>query len=277
MSMIGKLPNPTQWVPPKPALAKRADAEVARKIDDEERTNAVGLFNTARSYWRSAEYLATAALDVTHPRAPITFLFCHALELYLKAYLRGTGDGLAALKQKGHNVANLAKNAINSGLEIAPEHAEVLDHIQDEDVAIEARYIVTGFKQLPTNEALSNVAEALDRAVCFALVKAAHPVREEKFIRPTTPHPETNLSDNTARVLVHMFRTQSRDDRDVGTMARALNTERSVLEYHLDRLAEFALAETAGANYLHGHVYWALTAEGRQHVVERGLLQKYRE
>ena len=62
---------------------------MASTIDDDERTNAVGLFNTARSYWRSAEYLNVANLSVTHPQAPVTFLFCHAIELYLKAYLRG--------------------------------------------------------------------------------------------------------------------------------------------------------------------------------------------
>ena len=54
---------------------------MASKIDDDERTNALGLFNTARSYWRSAEHLSAAGLEVTHPRAPVTFLFCHAIEL----------------------------------------------------------------------------------------------------------------------------------------------------------------------------------------------------
>ena len=31
MSMIGKLPNPAQWVPPKPAL-KKNDVETVREI-----------------------------------------------------------------------------------------------------------------------------------------------------------------------------------------------------------------------------------------------------
>jgi DNA-binding transcriptional ArsR family regulator len=241
------------------------------KIDDNERTSSVGLFNTARSYWRSAEHLTVAALNVTHPQAPITFLFCNALELYLKAYLLGTGHSLTDLKQKGHRVASLAKDVIKSGLEVAPEHAEVLDHIQDTDVAIEARYIVTGFKQLPTNEALSNVAEAIDRVVCLALIEAGHPVREEKFVRPITPQRETSLGDETERVLLHMFRTPRHEDRDVGAMAIALELERSVLQYHLDRLAEANLADSVGGNYRFGHIYWALTAEGRKHVVERGL------
>jgi hypothetical protein len=250
---------------------------MASKIDDDERTNAVGLFNTARSYWRSAEHLNAARLEVTHQQAPVTFLFCHAIELYLKAYLRGAGQSVAQLKQIGHRVANLATSAVNSGLAIRPEQLEILGHIDDADVAIEARYIVTGFKQLPTNDALSHAAEFLDQAVCRALAKAGHLVREEKFVHPTTPDRQTSLNEDTSRVLVHMFRTQRHEDRDVGAMAGALELERSVLEYHLDRLADAKLAETAGWNYLHGHVYWALTPEGRQHVIEHGLMQRLEE
>jgi hypothetical protein len=55
--------------------------------DEIERTSPLGLFNYARSYWRSAEYLHAAKLKLTHPSAPATFLFYHAIELYLKAFL----------------------------------------------------------------------------------------------------------------------------------------------------------------------------------------------
>ena len=113
----------TTSVPPQLERKKDPDPKVAHqekaapnKIDDEERTNAVGLFNTARSYWRSAESLTGAALEITHPRAPITFLFCHALELYLKAYLRGTGHSVADLKQKGHRIAKFCKTSDRLGI-----------------------------------------------------------------------------------------------------------------------------------------------------------------
>jgi hypothetical protein len=157
---------------------------MASKIDDDERTGAVGLFNTARSYWRSAEHLNAARLEVTHSQAPVTFLFCHAIELYLKAYLRGAGNSVAQLKQIGHRVANLAISAVKSGLAIGPEQSEILEHIDDADVAIEARYIVTGFKNLPTNEALSGVTAHLDNVICSALAKKGFPVRREKFRTP---------------------------------------------------------------------------------------------
>jgi hypothetical protein len=97
--------------------------------------------------------VSAAGLEVTHPRAPVTFLFCHAIELYLKAYLRGIGQSVAHLKRMGHRVVDLATSAVESGLAIGAEQSEILGHIEDADVAMEARYIVTGFKQLPTNEA----------------------------------------------------------------------------------------------------------------------------
>ncbi len=80
----------------------RHDRDIERDADREagiDRTSAVGLFNFGRSYWRSAEQLRTAPpADVTHPDSPITFLLCHAIELYLKAYLRGAGRDVAELK-----------------------------------------------------------------------------------------------------------------------------------------------------------------------------------
>jgi hypothetical protein len=170
---------------------------------DNERTSPVGLFNTARSYWRSAEYLSAARLEITHPQAPITFLFCHAIELYLKAYLRSAGHDLSQLKQLGHRVASLAQSTIKSGLVIAPEHSEILNHIDDTDVAIEARYIVTGFKNQPTNAALSNVTAMLDQAVCSALAKRSFPVRAEAF----TP-PKAQRQDDFSTALQHRSRPQ---------------------------------------------------------------------
>ena len=63
----------------------------------DDRTTPEGLFNTARSYWHSGARLSTADLKVTHPHAPVTFLLCHAVELYLKAYLRLSGLSVGQL------------------------------------------------------------------------------------------------------------------------------------------------------------------------------------
>jgi hypothetical protein len=191
-------------------------------LGDDERTNAVGLFNTARSYWRSAEHLEAAQLKVTHPGAPGTFLFCHAIELYLKAYLRNVGRTVEELRQVGHRVARLADAASKSGLPIGREQAEVLSHIDDAGVAIEARYIVTGFKTLPTNEALSDVASALDQTIGAVLRKSGLPVRDEEFTAPETPPHPGELSQETIGVLVHIFNTPEIEGRGVTVMALVL-------------------------------------------------------
>jgi DNA-binding MarR family transcriptional regulator len=246
---------------------------VAGPIDDDERTNAVGLFNTARSYWRSAVYLNAGNLGVTHPQAPVIFLFCHAIELYLKAYLRGTAAELARLKKLGHRVADLAKAAADSGLHLSEEQFEILSHIDEADVALESRYIVTGFKTLPTDEGLAKVAEALDNAVCAALSNLGVPVRAEQFQRPSKGQREDDLGEDAHRVLVYLFRAHAdKDARDVGVIATQFGMDRGMLEYHLDRLDEAKFAENTGFNYLHGTVYWAITPEGRKYVVDRKLI-----
>lgn len=153
-------------------------------IEDDERTNPVGLFNTARSYWRSAEHLDAAQVKVTHREAPVTFLLCHAIELYLKAFLRGAGRNVAQLKKIGHRVADLAQEAVAAGLKIADEPLEILCHLDKADIAIEARYIVTGFKNTPTNEALSSVATNLDQVVGAVLAKKGFAIRQGIFRKP---------------------------------------------------------------------------------------------
>jgi hypothetical protein len=243
---------------------------LASEIDDDERTSPVGLFNTARSYWQSAEHLSAAALDVTHPQAPVTFLFCHAIELYLKAYLRGMGSTVAQLKKVGHRVGNLAKSAAEIGLSLDPEQSEILSHVDDADVAIEARYIVTGFKDRPTNEALSSIAKQLDRDVSGALAKLEHPVRVETFQRPRPDPRRDDLSEDTRRVLVHLFRAVEHDDRSETAMASALAIEIGMLRYHLDRLAAANYVDRVSSRY--GERYWSIKPDGRQYVVDRRLI-----
>jgi hypothetical protein len=72
--------------------------------------------------------------------------------------------------------------------------------------------------------------------------------------------------------MVQLFRAPDIEDRDVGLMASAMGLERGIVQYHLDCLAEAEMAETTGGNYLHGHVYWALTPKGRRYVVEQKLI-----
>jgi DNA-binding MarR family transcriptional regulator len=93
-------------------------------------------------------------------------------------------------------------------------------------------------------------------------------------VTPTAaPKPKQGggLGEDTARVLAHPFRAEG-DSRDVGMMARALQMEKGVMKYHLDRLDEAGFATCTGGSYVSGHVYWALTPDGRRHVVEHKLI-----
>ena len=154
---------------------KRKDEVALPEID---RTSDVALFNTARSYRRSAEYLLKGRLkEVTHPHKPVEFLFCHALELYLKAYLRATGSGVKALQRKGHVFSKLLSTDKKRGLEVAPEDKAALRRLDDWDVAIEARYIITGPRHGFEPEVFAALCLNLEHRVGSALTQMGIHVR----------------------------------------------------------------------------------------------------
>ena len=96
--------------------------------------------------------------------------------------------------------------------------------------------------------------------------------RENEELRAQIPSKPSSLGKDTESVLVHLFKTASRQDRDVGIMAGELGMERSVMQYHLDRLKDASFAKVTSGNYIDDHTYWGLTPEGRQHAVESKLI-----
>lgn len=161
------------------ASEKIAVGEWAVSDDEDERTNPIGLFNYANSYWRSAEALEEAQLRVTHRDAPICFLYFHAIELYLKAYLRSEGHTVRELRSKmfGHNGINLRDKAQSHGLHFDDEDVDVLGYMGSTDAVIEARYLRTGYFERPANEALRRTCNSLHQSVGEALNKKGFPVR----------------------------------------------------------------------------------------------------
>ncbi len=68
-----------------------------------DRLTPLGFFHFAASYRACAEKLRVCKLRATHPHAPLTFLYYHAIELYLKAFLRAHGHGSEKLRfELGH-------------------------------------------------------------------------------------------------------------------------------------------------------------------------------
>jgi DNA-binding MarR family transcriptional regulator len=109
---------------------------------------------------------------------------------------------------------------------------------------------------LRENQQLKQRAEALKR-------------ENAKLRTQITQTKEAILTDDTNRVLMHMFKAVQA--QEVGTIAKALSIERSLLQYHLERLLQSGLAGLANLNYREGKRYWVLTPEGRRRVVEGKL------
>lgn len=84
--------------------------------DDNERTNSMGLFNSADAYCRAAQDLAAQKRKVRHAEKPVEHLFIHFIELHLKALL-GQLYGVAELEKKfRHNIPKLVNEASSIAL-----------------------------------------------------------------------------------------------------------------------------------------------------------------
>jgi hypothetical protein len=153
--------------------------------DEDERTTPIGLFNFAHSYWRSAVALQGIKVRATSPDQPVSFLYIHALELYLKAFLLVNGVSLQDLRSRkyGHKICCLSEKARTLGFEFDELDTEILSIIACIDI-IEFRYIVAGYKTLPTHEALD--------ATCRNFHIQAERGLHAKGIK-TRPYPEARL------------------------------------------------------------------------------------
>ena len=143
--------------------------------DDEDRTTDIGLFNYAVSYWRSAQALREIKLNATHPEPVVCFLYYHAVELFLKSYLRLHGATLKELRKWGHDVTTLAEKCRPHGLRFKSFDQTVFDLI-DGDM-MKARYLKTGTFQRPKLEALERTTDRLWEEISIAMDEKGRPVR----------------------------------------------------------------------------------------------------
>ena len=150
----------------------QVDGEIAR-------TTALGFFNVADLYSRAAAHLLGVNLKTTHPNSPVTFLFYHAIELYLKAFLRHHGHTPKELRSKrfGHKTCCLSERAAELNLYFDHEDREVLSLMATTDAVIRSRYIQTGYFRWPTPEALNRTCAGLRQSVGAALLRDGVQVR----------------------------------------------------------------------------------------------------
>lgn len=150
--------------------------------DEENRTTPIGLFHYGDSYLMAAKALRTRKVRTTHPDAPIQFLHYHAVELYLKAWLRLHGATLKELRTLGHGATRLAKRAEALGLHFDDEDHEVIS-LMAGDVVIRSRYLKTGYFKIPHPDALDRTCKSFRRSIYEEMKKRKMSVRA-KVVRP---------------------------------------------------------------------------------------------
>lgn len=118
-------------------------------------------------------------IATTHSDAPVRFLFSHAIELYLKAYLLLKGVTVEELRSRalGHNLKKLTATAVKLGLDVPTVHRQSMDVANE---AILDRYIETGARTVLLPEGLSEICANLHEQVGPAVYLAAGLTRKPK-------------------------------------------------------------------------------------------------
>jgi hypothetical protein len=118
---------------------------------------------------------------------PIYYLYCHALELTLKAFLRSKGftNRRLASRAFGHKLRVLWEACVAEGLCSSPvtdafieQSIDLLDPFAND---FEFRYVKVGLKSLPTLNTVESATMDLVMAVrphCEATVSGSIPARE---------------------------------------------------------------------------------------------------
>lgn len=140
-------------------------------MTEDDRTTAIGLFHYAHSYAASATALRRLDLNLTHPEAPIRFQYNHAIELYLKAFLRLHGLTVKELRSKpySHDTEAMLKKAEEFGLYPVLPHVVAIERAGKDTID---RYIVTGVRKELVLDLINEACQALHDRIGPDIYKA---------------------------------------------------------------------------------------------------------
>jgi len=147
-----------------------------------DRTTSLGLWSYAKDFDEAARIVASK--DEQRVSIPAYYLICHAIELALKAFLRGSGATLTDLRQLGHDLNKCFDRALSYNLlsycGLSVNQQTAIKMMAEYYGAKELEYIVTGFKRFPEIEVLlSASATILDGITGFCFSKRGLFEREE--------------------------------------------------------------------------------------------------
>ena len=140
-------------------------------MSSNDRTTPIGLFLFAYAYAEAAEVLRNADTNAGHRDAPIRYLFTHAVELYLKAYLRAKGLTIDELRRRpySHDTKSLLEKSEEFGLYLTLDLVSQIEFIANDT---SDRYIVTGTKKVLLLNSFSHLCESLHDRICPDVLKA---------------------------------------------------------------------------------------------------------
>lgn len=138
-----------------------------------------GYFNFAETYLESARALGAIKLKATHTGEPVNLLYCQAIELYLKAFLRVHGHTPVQLASRkfGHDYRALADRGEEFGLRLKVRDKLALRYLKDTDAMANARYLEVGFTRQITHDRLDQICRGLRERVGKALKAKGESVR----------------------------------------------------------------------------------------------------
>jgi len=152
-------------------------------MNDKDRTSPLGLFDYARSYWQGGVLLHRVGAKISHPDAPVTLLMAHAIELYLKAFLRMNGLSAEEAKHSfGHDFEKLMKAACDRGLPLTDEDKDMAKLLREQESIRRSQYVETGHFTRLSLAALSGVCRRLDESVAAALESGGMCVRSDELV-----------------------------------------------------------------------------------------------
>ena len=125
-------------------------------------------------------YCTMQGAKVTHPDAPVTLLLAHAIELYLKAFLRLRGVGIEEVRTTfGHDFKKLVDEASTRGLSLGKEEIDIAAVLTEKESIRRSRYIETGYYQQPGLAALYPAPAKVSTNLCqphWGLMRSADPL-----------------------------------------------------------------------------------------------------
>jgi hypothetical protein len=133
----------------------------------------------------AADLIAAQGLTAFHPEAPAQFLYFHAIELYLKSFLRLHGFSLKKLVDIRHDFRKMRLSATEHKLTFEGAETKVLELLSKESW-LRSRYIETAEvdRKALSIARLSQACQALEKSVGKALSAAGCTVRGQD----TLPH-----------------------------------------------------------------------------------------